>query len=129
MNRFITTGRILAMLTVLFGVAHEVATFLPIITEGFQTLNAEWQQAFTYFSIGCGALLILSGMLFLMLLGQVERHEFLVAPLVAIGLFALVDGILATWFMLDNPFSWAVLVFGIGLFVISMLIRAQHRKQ
>ena len=129
MNKLITTGRILAILTILIGIVHEVMTFHPMIAEGFTGLEPEWQQTFTYFSLGCGGLLILCGVLFFMLLGRAERHEFLVAPLVVIGMFALADGILAVWFMLDNPFGWVVLAFGIGLFTIAMLIRSKHRKQ
>ncbi len=127
MNRYITIGRILAILTILIGIVHEVMTFHPMIAEGFTGLESVWQQTFTYFSLGCGGLLILCGVLFLMLLGGVERHEFLVAPLVVIGMFALADGILAAWFMPDNPFGWAVLAFGIGLFTVAMLIRLKHR--
>ena len=100
-----------------------------MIAEGFTGLETAWQQTFTYFSLGCGGLLILCGVLFLMLLGRVERHEFLVAPLVVIGLFALADGILAAAIMFTNPFGWAVLAFGIGLFTIAMLIRAKHLKR
>ncbi len=129
MNRLIATGRILAILTILIGIVHEVMTFHPMIAEGFTGLDAAWQQTFTYFSLGCGGLLILCGVLFLMLLGRVERHEFLAAPLVVIGIFALGDGILAVWFMLDNPFGWVVFALGIGLFVVSMLIRSKHKRR
>ncbi len=104
-------------------------TFLPVISEGFAGLATRWQCAFTYFSLGCGLLTMLCGLLFAMLLGRVERHEFLVAPLVVIGLFALADGILATIFMLDNPFSWVVLALGIGLFLTAMAIRSKHRQE
>ncbi len=129
MNRYITIGRILAILTILIGIVHEVMTFHPMIAEGFTGLESVWQQTFTYFSLGCGGLLILCGVLFLMLLGRVERHEFLVAPLVVIGLFALADGILATIFMLSNPFAWVVLALGIGLSLTAMAIRSKHSKQ
>jgi hypothetical protein len=129
MNRLITTGRILAILTILVGIAHEVMTFHSMIAEGFIGLDTAWQQTFTYFSLGCGGLLILCGLLFLMLLGRVERHEFLVAPLVTIGVFAVADGILAVCYMFANPFAWVVLGLGIGLFLIAMSIRSKHRKQ
>ncbi len=129
MNRLINTGRTLAILTILIGIAHEVMTFHPMIAEGFTGLEPAWRHTFTYFSLGCGGLLILCGVLFFMLLGRVERHEFLVAPLVVIGLFALADGILATIFMLDNPFSWVVLALGIGLFLTAMAIRSKHRQE
>ncbi len=129
MSRLIIIGRTLAILTILIGIVHEVLTFHPMIAEGFTGLEPEWQQTFTYFSLGCGGLLILCGVLFFMLLGRVERHEFLVAPLVVIGLFALADGILATIFMLTNPFAWVVLALGIGLFLIALVIRSKHRQE
>ncbi len=129
MNKLITTGRILAILTILIGIVHEVMTFLPMIAEGFTGLEPAWQQTFTYFSLGCGGLLILGGVLFFMLLGRGERHEFLVVPLVVIGLFGLADGILATIFMLANPFAWVVLGLGIGLFLTALAIRSKHRQE
>jgi hypothetical protein len=129
MNRLITTGRVLAILTILVGITHEAMTFHPMIAEGFIGLDAAWQQTFTYFSLGCGGLLILCGLLFLMLLGRVERHEFLVAPLVTIGVFAVADGILAVCYMFANPFAWIVAGLGLGLFAVAMNIRSKHRKQ
>ncbi len=129
MNRLITTGRILAILTIAIGAIHEAMTFHPMIAEGFTGLEPAWRQTFTYFSLGCGGLLILCGVLFLMLVCKVEGHAFLVNSLVVIGLFAALDGILAAWFMLDNPFAWVVLALGIGLLATAMLIRTEHPKQ
>ncbi len=123
MKSLITTGKVLAILTIILGIAHEAATFLPVISVGMQGLEPEWSRTFTYFSLGCGGLLILCGVLFLMLLGRVERHEFLVAPLVAIGAFAAVDGVLAVCFMYANPFAWVVLALGVGLLFAAMAIR------
>jgi hypothetical protein len=129
MNRLITTGRILAILTVIVGITHEVMTFYPMITDGMLGLDAMWKQTFTYFSLGCGGVLILCGLLFFMLSGRVERHEFLVSPLVAIGLFATADGIFAVCYMFSNPFAWVVSVLGLGLFLTAMGIRSGHRHK
>ena len=129
MNRLVTTGRVLAILTIATGIAHEVATFLPVISEGFAGLATRWQCAFTYFSLGCGLLTMLCGLLFRMLLGRVERHGFLVPPLVAIGVFAAANGILAACFMFANPLAWVMLALGIGLFVVAVRIRARHRQR
>ncbi len=57
MSRLIIIGRTLAILTILIGIVHEVLTFHPMIAEGFTGLEPEWQQTFTYFSLGCGGLL------------------------------------------------------------------------
>ncbi len=129
MNRLIIVGKVLAIFIILIGIVHEAMTFHPMIAEGFTGLEPAWRHTFTYFSLGCGGLLILCGLLFFMLLGRVERHEFLVAPLVVIGLFALADGILAAIFMLANPFAWVVLGLGIGLFLTAMAIRSKHRQE
>lgn len=128
MNRQIIIGRILAILTIVIGIVHEVMTFHPMIAEGLQGLDAAWRGTFTYFSLGCGGMVVLCGVLFLMLLGRVERHTFLVAPLVAIGVFASANGVLAVYFMLDNPFAWIVATLGIGLLLVAMAIRAKHQK-
>jgi len=129
MNRIITTGRVLAVLTIVIGGVHEAMTFHPMIAEGFTGLDTAWRQTFTYFSLGCGGMLLLSGVLFLMLLRRAERHAFLAAPLVSIGVFAAVNGVLAVRFMLDNPFAWVVLGLGFGLLLTAMGIRSKHRRQ
>ncbi len=129
MNRLVTTGRVLAILTIATGITQEAATFLPVISGGFTGLAPIWQRTFTYFSLGCGLLTMLCGLLFRMLLGRVERHGFLVPPLVAIGVFAAANGILAACFMFANPIAWVVFAFGIGLFVVAVRIRATHRQR
>lgn len=129
MNRLITIGRVLAILTIIIGIVHEAMTFHHVITEGFQGLDAVWQRTFTYFSLGCGGLLLICGLLLLMLLRRVGRHAFLTNPLVAIAVFATVNGVLAVWFMPGNPFAWVVSVLGIGLFLTATGIRSKHRRQ
>lgn len=129
MKSLTIAGRLLAVLTIILGGVHEVMTFQPMIADGLKGLSEEWRQTFTYFSLGCGGMLLLSGFLFLMLLGRVERPEFLAAPLVAIGVFATANGLLAVGFMLRNPFAWTGLALGVGLLVVALMIREEHKKR
>ena len=67
----------------------------------------------------CGASLVLSGWLLLLLLPKNVTHTFLAYPILLISIFVLINGIVSVVFMVDNPFAWFVLVSGLLITIIS----------
>jgi hypothetical protein len=129
MRQIIIVGRILAILTIAVGIAHGVMTFMPVISDGLAGLDVEWRHTFTWFSLASGGFIVLCGFLFAMLLRRVERHDFLAAPLVAIGVFVSACGVLAVRYMLTNPFAWVLAGLGLGLWAVAAGIRSKHRER
>src|SRR5574344_1568569 len=61
-------NRIIAILLMLLGIIHDVATFTPLITGGLESVSEMQVKALTYMSLICGASIILSGLLLFLLL-------------------------------------------------------------
>ncbi len=122
MKRLIIAGRVLAILTIIVGIALEIISYLPV--------SAEWPDTVEQrqLVLSCGYMMLLCGILFLMLLRRVERHAFLLTPMATIGIFTGAYGCFAVSGMLANIGAWAVLSLGLGLFWITIGIRAKHRK-
>ena len=120
---FIST--ILSIAIVCVGVIHEIATFTPLIQDGLESLSKSNFYAMMYMSLVCGASLILSGGLLLLLLKKNETHTFLSFPILLISIFVLINGIASIILMADNPFAW--IVFGLGLSIT--IITIKQRKE
>ena len=76
------------------------------------------QRACIYFSLMCGAMLILGGSIVHMLCGKAKEHPFLRTPLLLTYIILVVDGILAVCFMPHNPCAWVIFVLSILLLVV-----------
>lgn len=100
--------RILSIAIAVMGVVHIVATFTPLI--GIDQLPETKQNAMTYMSLMCGAMLIVCGLLISMLHGKLKAHSFLRMPYMIILVALLTDGIAAVAFMFHNPFAWALFI-------------------
>lgn len=103
------------------GVIHEIATFTPLIQDGLESLSKSNFYVMMYMSLVCGASLILSGWLLLLLLKKNETHTFLSFPILLISIFVLINGIASIILMADNPFAW--IVFGLGLSITGITIK------
>ena len=115
MTKKITGIKILSAGVMLMGVVHDAATFTPLISGKLALLEDGAKNAFTYFSLMCGILLILGGAFVYVLSDKLTEHTFLRKPF-NLALFALVlDGILAVSYMTHNPFAWIVFVLTIAL--------------
>ena len=65
--------RVLSIGIMLMGLVHIVATFTPLIASKLAILPDSAQGAFTYFSLMCGALLVLGGVVTFTLSGRVTE--------------------------------------------------------
>lgn len=122
-TKLVSIGKILSIVIICLGSIHEIATFTPLIQDGVECLSESNFNAMIYTSLMCGASLILSGWLLLLLLKKTETYSFLTCPILIISIFVLIDGIAAITFMVDNPFSWIVLALGLSITIISIKLR------
>ncbi|MDD6210307.1 MAG: hypothetical protein PUB21_06860 [Bacteroidales bacterium] len=120
-TKFVFIGKILSIAIVCLGVIHEIATFTPLIQDGFESLPKSNFNTMIYMSSVCGASLILSGWLLLLLLKKNETYTFLAFPISLISIFVLINGIGSVILMVDNPFAW--MVFGLGLSITIITIK------
>ena len=94
-KRLITFGNSVAIAVMILGLIHNVATFTPMIKGGLTCLPPGNLKAMIYMSLICGTSFILSGMLFIVLFRKVSEHAFLSLPILIIGIFLAVGGIVA----------------------------------
>ena len=118
-TKFVTMEKFLSIAIVCLGVIHEIATFTPLIQDGLECLSKSDFNSLMYMSLMCGASLVLSGWLLLLLLPKNVTHTFLAYPILLISIFVLINGIVSVVFMVDNPFAWFVLVSGLLITIIS----------
>ena len=104
----VPASKILSIAIVCLGVIHEIATFTPLVQDGLECLSRSDFNSVIYMSLMCGASLVLSGWLLLLLLPKNVTHAFLVYPILLISIFVLI-----------NPFAWLVLVSGLLITIIS----------
>lgn len=105
----------------IIGFIHIIATFTPVIAGKMPVLDEKGQQAFIYMSLMCGTLLLLGGTLTYILADKIEGHAFLKRPFNLILFVMALDGILAAYFMPDNPCSWVVLCLTLPLIIIQFM--------
>ena len=115
----VPASRILSIMIVCLGVIHEIATFTPLVQDGLECLSRSDFNSVIYMSLMCGASLVLSGWLLLLLLPKNVTHAFLAYPILLISIFVLINGIVSVIFIVDNPFAWSVLVSGLLITIIS----------
>ena len=114
----IITIKLLAIGVIVMGFVHIAATFSPMIADKLAPLSEGMRRACIYFSLMCGAMLILGGCIVHMLCGKAKEHHFLRTPLFLTYSMLIVDGILAVCFMPHNPCAWVIFVLSILLLVV-----------
>ena len=110
----------LAYGVIVMGFVHIAATFSPVIDGKLAPLNEGMHDAVIYFSLMCGAFLILGGSFVSMMTDKVKEYPFLRRPYMLTLIMLALDGILAAWFMPHNPCAWVILVLSLPLLVINL---------
>lgn len=119
-EKLISLGKIFAIAILILGVIHNVATFTPLIRSGLTCLAPGDFKAVMFLSLICGSSFILSGIVLVLLLKKVEQFKFLSSPILVIGVFLAISGILSVVFMFDNPFAWISFVLNSSMLIISI---------
>lgn len=104
----------------LMGIVHIAATFTPVIADKLAMLPAETQGAFTYFSIMCGALLILGGDIIFTLSEKVAEATFVRKPYILALAILNIDGVLAICYMRHNPCAWIIFALTMCLLLVNV---------
>lgn len=108
-------AKILSIGIMLMGIVHIAATFTPLIADKLVLLPEGVQGAFTYFSLMCGALLILGGSVAFALSGKTVEYSFIRKPYILTITILSIAGIFAVCYMPHNPFAWIIFVLTMGL--------------
>lgn len=117
-NKLISLGKVFAIAILVLGIIHDVATFTPLIKGGLACLTPDNLNAMIYMSLICGTSFIFSGLILVLLLKKVEQFDFLSSPILLIGIFLAISGILSIVYMFDNPFAWIALLLNLSVFII-----------
>ena len=125
----IRIAKALSIGIVLMGIVHIAATFTPLIIGKLALLPESTQDAFIYFSLMCGALLILGGGVTYTLSGKIAEYAFVRAPFVLALAILNADGILAVCYMHSNPCAWIILALTMGLMFASVTSVSDTDKQ
>ncbi|MCQ2237727.1 MAG: hypothetical protein MJZ73_00640 [Bacteroidaceae bacterium] len=107
--------KVLSMGVILMGIVHVIATFTPMIADKLAMLPEGTQGAFTYFSLMCGALLVLGGGVLYSLSGKTAEYPFVRTPFLLALVISCLDGLLAVYFMPHNPFARTIFALVMGL--------------
>lgn len=118
-SKIIKIGRPIAIAVLVLGIIHNVATFTPLITEGLACLDQINLKAMTYMSLMCGTSLILSGALLLAMLKKTAPINQFRVPILIVGVFLAINGILAVVYMPENPFALLALILCMAMFYIT----------
>lgn len=102
------------------GIVHIAATFTPLIADKLTLLSEGAKDAFTYFSLMCGALLILGGGVTYTLSGKIKEYPFAQRPYMLALAILNADGVLAVCYMRHNPCAWIIFALTIGLILANV---------
>lgn len=110
--------RVFSIGIMLMGLIHIIATFTPLIADKLAMLPDASKGAFTYFSLMCGALLILSGGIIYSLSGKTAEFAFVRKQCLFTLAFLDIDALLAVCYMPHNPCAWIIFALAIGLNIV-----------
>ena len=113
---------------IILGIIHDTATYTPIIKGGLTCLNTDNLQAMLYMSLICGSSFILSGIVLILLLKKVNEFAFLRSPILVLGIFLGICGILAVVYMGGNPFAYIALILNVSILITSLVIFTRLKK-
>lgn len=121
-------SKVLSIGTMLMGIVHIAATFTPLIAGNLALLSGGAQGAFTYFSLACGALLIMGGSVTYMLSELMKQCPSVRKPYVLVLIILVMDGVLAVVYMPHNPFAWMIFALTVGLMTanITNIYKRKH---
>lgn len=112
-------AKLLSVGIMFMGGVHMAATFTPMIADKLTLLPKSVQDAFTYFSLMCGALLVLGGGVTLGFTGKITEYPFVRKPYMLALAILVIDGVLAVCYMPHNPFAWVIFALVMGQMLIN----------
>ncbi len=116
-------GKITVVGILIMGLIHTIATFTPFVQEGLTCLSESDLQAMIYMTLGCGAFLILGGLLLILMLRKITQYSFLYPLILVTSILLFLGGILAIYYMSDNPFAWIICALCTIMLIITLIIK------
>ena len=104
----------------LMGCIHIAATFTPLIAGKLALLPDASKGAFTYFSLMCGASLLLGGWVAYALAGNIAVNPLIRKSYILAVAILSIAGVLAVCYMHHNPFAWMIFALTMGLMLANM---------
>ncbi len=121
---YFTCNTIVAVIVILLGIIHNIATFTPIIEEGFECVPAEAHQTLVFFSLGTGTATLLSGFLLLVLGNAIKSGGKKVKGALYLTVsFLLFIAAVAVICGTKNPFAYIMLIIGIAELIVVYNLR------
>ncbi|RPH33721.1 MAG: hypothetical protein EHM93_03545 [Bacteroidales bacterium] len=128
-SNLISMGRIIALLILVLGVIHDIATYTPLVQGGLSCLTPPNLRAMLYMSLVCGTSLILSGLIIYLQLKRIQEYPVVIDSTLLIGAFLALTGVFSVIYMFDNPFAWLALILNVLMFGIIYTISNHIKKQ
>lgn len=121
---YFTCNTIVAVIVILLGIIHNIATFTPIIEEGFECVPAEAHQTLVFFSLGTGTATLLCGLLLLVLGNAIKAGAKKVKGALNLTVsFLLFIAAVAVICGTKNPFAYIMLIIGIAELIVVYNLR------
>jgi hypothetical protein len=127
---YFTCNTIVAIVVILLGIIHNIATFTPIIETGFECVSAENHMTLVFFSLGTGSATLMSGLM-LILLGkalQVGAKKIRGAMYLTVFFLLFIAGV-AVVCGTKNPFAYIMLLLAVLEIIIVFNLRENAVKQ
>ena len=128
----ISAGKMMAYVLTLFGIMQCGATFAPYFQEGIAGLEPELFRNMLFYSFMCGGVLIISGVLLTVMFGKAAKSPDFGSPILILGTFVAIYGILSVAFMYRNPFSWMIAILCLAIFIDALCLKLsidQNKKE
>jgi hypothetical protein len=127
---YFTCNTIVAIIVILLGIIHNIATFTPIIETGFECVSAENHMTLVFFSLGTGSATLMSGLM-LILLGKALREgakKIRGAMHLTVFFLLFIAGV-AVICGTKNPFAYIMLLLAVLECIIVFNLRENAIKQ
>jgi hypothetical protein len=127
---YFTCNTIVAVIVILLGIIHNIATFTPIIESGFECVSADNHMTLVFFSLGTGSATLMSGLM-LFLLGKALKDgakKIMGAMHLTVYFLLFIAGV-AVICGTKNPFAYIMLIIAVSELIIVFNLRKNAQKQ
>lgn len=122
-SNIISAGKMMAYVLMMFGVLQCAATFTPYVREDLPAMSHQIHLSLLFYSLMSGAIMLFCGILLVVMFGKVAGTPAMGTPVLMVGTFVFIYGILATGFMYRNPFAWMMAILGLAIFVDTLCLK------
>jgi hypothetical protein len=126
-SNIVAAGKMLAIALILIGIVVCVTTFL-YSDEKLETLDQTTIHELFYSNIVSGLAILFSSIALIMMLPRAPRNRVLANPILIIGIFVLLAGVVPFCIMPRNPFTWIMALVCIPMFITTLCLKINLSK-